>query len=283
MSASRFLRAAGALILAASLGVACSESETEVLRIQRDGTFRFHDHDGFPHYVGHFRARSVQTRQHDASTATGGLSWYEDVLFESGGGQGSSFLASSDSNRVDLDGNYSATGLAIYNDQLYQLTGGSGEVLVYDVATLEQADTLKYSGEAWGVCNKDDEFFVMSNGTSQLTTRSLSTFDFIKSILVTLNGEDLAGLNELECVGDQIWANIADPDNPGRSSTIVAIDSNTGEVEATIDASDIQSENLADTDAMPLNGISVRDDATMWIAGQGWPEIHQIELVPVDV
>ena len=70
----------------------------------------------------------------------------------------------------------------------------------------------------------------MSDGSSQLTIRDPVTFDVQGELRVTRNGFSVRDLNELECVGDYVWANLYLTDK------IVRIDKDTGHVTGELDA-----------------------------------------------
>ena len=53
----------------------------------------------------------------------------------------------------------------------------------------------------------------MSDGSSTLTFRDPSTFDVLRRVRVQNAGEALSSLNELECVGDRVYANVLGDDN----------------------------------------------------------------------
>ena len=90
---------------------------------------------------------------------------------------------------------------------------------------------------------------------------------------VTLNGEPLRSLNELEWVDGEIWANV------WQSDFIARIDPKTGHVVGMINLSGLLAEEdrLRDTDV--LNGIAV-DPSTgaIWVTGKRWPWLFEIAL-----
>ena len=90
---------------------------------------------------------------------------------------------------------------------------------------------------------------------------------------VTLNGEPLGKLNELEWINGKIWANV------WLTDTIVVIDPETGAVthEITVDGLLREEDRDANTDV--LNGIA-QDPETraIWVTGKRWPKIFRIEL-----
>ena len=64
-----------------------------------------------------------------------------------------------------------------------------------------------------------------------MTLRDRDTFAVVDRISVTSKGDPVRGLNELECVGDSVYANVYQTDR------IVRIQKATGKVTAVIDAS----------------------------------------------
>ena len=175
----------------------CSESRNPGPTLGKSGTTQLdHDHDGFPHYVGDFKAKAIEgdSINHNVNSFTQGLEWSDngDLLFESTGLKGESSLIKLDGSqevaRQDLDDRFFGEGLTEYQGQLYQLTLDGETVLVYDSETLEQTASYEYEGAGWGLCSTENHF-VTSSGESQLTLRSLDDFTFVKNIDVTLNGD----------------------------------------------------------------------------------------------
>ena len=109
-----------------------------------------------------------------------------------------------------------------------------------------------------------------------LTFRSPDTFEVLSTIPVTLEGAPLDRLNELECVGGDVYANV------WLTDTIVRIDKQTGQVTAQIDARGLlpPDQRPASTDAV-LNGIAY-DPAndTFLVTGKLWPRLFEVQFVP---
>ena len=99
----------------------------------------------------------------------------------------------------------------------------AGLAFVYDVDTFAPTDTLEYEGEGWGLCY-DGESLFLSDGSGTLQRRDPATFAVLGELRVTRDGFSTRNLNELECVGDDIYANIY------MENRIVRIDKATGEV-----------------------------------------------------
>ena len=91
---------------------------------------------------------------------------------------------------------------------------------------------------------------------------------------VTDQGKPVEGLNELECVGDDVYANIF------TTTDIVRIDATSGHVTARIDASSLP--NNADEDINNvLNGIAhIPGTDEFYLTGKRWPDLYRVRLVP---
>jgi glutaminyl-peptide cyclotransferase len=224
----------------------------------------------------------LSVRPHDTNAFTEGLLWHNGLLYESSGLYGASNIRKVDPTtgqvllRKDDPPQVFGEGLALYGNRLYQLTWKEHIGYIYDVDTFAQVGTFTYDGEGWGLCF-DGQHFVMSNGSAALTTRDAKTFAVVTSTQVTLNGTPVNMLNELECVGDAVYANVWMTDN------ILRIDKATGKVTAVIDASGLltpQERAAAGTDGV-LNGIAYDTvHNTFMITGKLWPKLFEVKFVP---
>ena len=217
---------------------------------------------------------------HDSSAFTQGLLWHDGYLYESTGLWGQSSLRRVDlesgapETTIALDDAYFAEGLERLGDRLIQLTWRAGLAFVYDFDTLERIDTIEYAGEGWGLCY-DGRYLFMSDGTSRLSIRSPETFELVFRGAVTLEGQVIPAqlLNELECVGEYVYANAWNTDY------IFRIDKYTGVVSAVIDASGLltagEREGLASGSV--LNGIAYNSESeTFYITGKNWPKLFEV-------
>jgi glutaminyl-peptide cyclotransferase len=229
--------------------------------------------------VERLTARVVAVHPHDPAAYTQGLLWHEGTVFESTGLYGSSSLRRWELAtgrilaRVDLPGDLFGEGLARVGDRLVQLTWREGRALVWDLRTLGRVSELAYLGEGWGLCF-DGRRLAMSDGSAELIFRAPDTLAETGRVTVTLEGAPLAELNELECVGGEIYANVYGADR------IVRIDPESGRVEALIDASRLLAgEERARAEV--LNGIAFRPETrTFLLTGKLWPKLFEVELDP---
>ncbi len=228
----------------------------------------------------------INTYDHDNQAFTQGLLYHNGFLYESTGRLGQSSLRQVDPltgevlKIVALDDIYFAEGLELVGDQLIQLTWTAGEAFVYDVDTFELIDTYTYEGQGWGLC-LDGDYLYMGDGTSYLSIREADTFDLIFRGLVTFQGNPLnAGLlNELECVGDIIYA------NAWQTQVILMLDKTDGRVIGVIDTTGIltQEEYDALDGSSVLNGIAYNPETeTFFITGKNWNKLFEVRFVPRD-
>lgn len=227
------------------------------------------------------RAVVFARHPHDPTSFTQGLSFSADGrLFESTGGYGTSEVREVDPStggvrrRRPLDAAYFAEGLTVAGDELVQLTWKEGTVFRWNLA-LDPRPGADITGEGWGLATLADGTLVSSDGSDLLTVRDPVTLEPKRSVAVTApDGAPLQQLNELEAVGDRVWANV------WHSDDIVRIDPTTGRVDATVDLSDLVPPGLDDPEAV-LNGIAHRPGDPpdrLWVTGKRWPTMYEIDL-----
>lgn len=227
-----------------------------------------------------FYARVVSTYPHDRQAFTQGLLIADGHLYESTGLYGRSTVRRVDlaTGRVEastaLGPAFFGEGLARVGDRLVQLTWREGTAFVWDINTLQKQREHRYTGEGWGLCF-DGQSLVMSDGSDRLTFRDPDTFAVRRNVVVRAAGEPVTALNELECAGNVVYANV------WREDTIVRIDSQSGNVTAVIDASGLLTPaERAGTDV--LNGIAaIPGTERFLITGKLWPRMFEVEFVPI--
>jgi len=215
---------------------------------------------------------------HDTSAYTQGLLWWDGKLYESTGQYGRSDLRRLDpetgavEQEIDISPAYFGEGLARVDDRLIMLTWKAQRAFVFGLERFDEQRTFRYEGEGWGLCN-DGSRLVMSNGSNRLTFRDLRTFEVLGDVPVTLRGFPLTQINELECVGDAVYANAWNTDY------IFRIDKFTGVVTALVDASALltEAERAALRPGSVLNGIAYNPEAdTFFITGKNWPKLFEV-------
>ena len=229
--------------------------------------------------VEELRVQVIRKYPHATDAFTQGLIWHQGVMYESTGQYGQSSLRKVrlEDGKVlaqrKLESSFFGEGLARVDDRLIQLTWRSGLAFVSDLTNLERRTTLSYSGEGWGLCY-DGTALVMSDGSSMLEFRDPESMELLGEMSVLKNGHPVRKLNELECVGSDIYANV------WQRAEILRIDRKSGHVTATIDASGLLSRVEARR-ADVLNGIAYRPESnTFLLTGKLWPHMFEVELVP---
>jgi glutaminyl-peptide cyclotransferase len=222
------------------------------------------------------RPEVVRTLPHDPQAFTQGLVYRDGRFLESTGLRGRSSLrrvvpeTGAVEHRVELSSDRFGEGLAVVGSELIQLTWQNGVALRYDL-DFGRIGTFDYQGEGWGLCY-DGARLVMSDGSSKLSFRDPKSFAVVGSIEVTHDGAPVRNLNELECVGSLVYANVWQTD------TIVRIEPKSGRVLTSIDASGLLSAPEA-ARADVLNGIAF-DPSTghFFITGKLWPKLFEVRF-----
>jgi glutamine cyclotransferase len=221
----------------------------------------------------------VRMLPHDPEASTQGLELYEGRFYESTGQYGDSKLREVDVEtgevlrEIELSDDYFGEGLARVGNELIQLTWHEGIAFVYDLETFAQVRTHRYEGEGWGLCY-DGEVLFMSNGSSILHRRDPATFEILESYEVTSGGSPVRNLNELECVGDVLYANIF------QSDRILRIDKASGRVLAEFDGSMLEPVGGRPSDVRAvLNGIAYNPaGGTFFVTGKLWPSMFEVRF-----
>jgi glutamine cyclotransferase len=225
------------------------------------------------------RVQVLASLPHDPTMYTEGLEIRDGVLYEASGLVGQSRVRTTTLSspatlrEVPLPAPLFGEGLTVTGPRLWQLTWTNGVAIERDPATLAQRRVVTYRGEGWGLCH-DGHRLVMSDGTDRLTFRDPVTFAPSGQVQVHLDGEPVHRLNELECAGGVIWANVFQTDR------ILRINPGTGAVTGVVDASgllDTQPRSEGDV----LNGIAAIPGTDQFlITGKHWPSLFRVRFVP---
>ena len=230
--------------------------------------------------VTHYDYRVISKARFDRENFTQGLEIHEGRLYVSSGLYGRSMVRVYDFPSLELmqsvpvDPRIFAEGLTIIDDRLVLLSWRERVMLVYQLPDMTLIGQSALPGQGWGATHTGSVLW-FSDGSDRLFSADLAGGGKLASIAVTLNGQPLRNLNELEWVDDEIWANVWQTDE------IARIDPASGRVLGLIDLAGLlpEEDRLRDTDV--LNGIAIDPQSgDIWVTGKRWPWLYQIELVP---
>lgn len=220
----------------------------------------------------------MRTIPHDPTLFTQGLQVVGDEIYESTGQYGASQVqrrpleSTEPTASVPMVADEFGEGLAVTPETLWTLTWKKGIAHDRDPQTLEVRAEVPYEGEGWGLCNDGDRL-VMSDGSDELTFRDPVTFDPTGTLKVTSGGTPVPRINELECAGGEILANVWMTDE------IIRIEPDTGAVTAIYDASALEQPRPSNPDAV-LNGIAALPESdTVLLTGKLWSDLYEVRLV----
>ncbi len=222
----------------------------------------------------------LETLPHDTSAFTQGFEISNGRLFESTGLFDRSSIRELDLATGEIIRNVAvpelfAEGLTIVGDDVIQLTWRAGQAFRYDLDTFQIEETYTYEGEGWGLClaSQGSGNLVMSDGSSQLEFRNPDTFESLGFVDVTFNGSPIENINELECVGDTVWANI------WLTSLIIEIDPATGDVITVLDIDELRPESTRNDSGAVWNGIAFDEASNNFLlTGKNWPTIYRVNI-----
>lgn len=223
--------------------------------------------------------RVVNTYPHDITAFTQGLFFHDGYLYEGTGKRGLSRLS-----KVNLDDGstiqnkalgqrYFGEGIELVGDRIYQLTWQSHMVFVYDKDSFEQVGTHYNATEGWGLAY-DGRQLILSDGSHELQFLDPETFAPSHKVQVTLNGNPIVNLNELEYINGEVWANVWQTDY------ILRIDPATGGVNSIVDLTGLSDMTRLGSAEAVLNGIAWdRETERLFVTGKHWANLFEIELV----
>ncbi len=223
----------------------------------------------------------INTFPHDQKAFTQGLVFENGVLYEGTGLYGRSTLR-----KVELETGsvlqmhqllttFFGEGITIYGDNIIQLTYKENVGFVYNKDTFELLRKFNYPTEGWGITH-NGRHLIMSDGTPTLYFLDPETFEQVGRIKVYDRNIPLWGLNELEYVEGQIYANIW----PTERIAVIAPD--TGRVTGWIDLKGLFTQQDYSRPVDVLNGIAYdKNNGRLFVTGKFWPELFVIKLIPV--
>ncbi len=225
-----------------------------------------------------YEANVVATYPHDPLAYTQGLEFVDGLLLESTGQIGRSSIRLVDPvtgqvEQVTTIDEIFGEGATVVDDEVWQLTWQDETLIVHDLEDLSEIRRQSYDGQGWGLCDAGDRL-IMTDGSSQLIFRDRETFEIEDRVTVSLDGQPIEALNELECVDDVVWANIY------QSETVLQIDPSTGAVLGTADLSALVPDGFVGDGNLVLNGIAYNDESgRFWLTGKEWPVMYELEFI----
>lgn len=206
---------------------------------------------------------------HDGSLLVGTGQWGQSRIYRA------NLADHSIAEHAELADEFFGEGITRSGDIIWQLTWQAGEAIARDPHTLTETNRVRYDGEGWGICARNGELLV-SDGSDTISKRDPVTFAprAGEELRVTAAGTPVGKINELECVGDDVYANIF------LSDEIIRFSAETGEVDAVIDASGLENNGTADPNHV-LNGIAFQESTGhFFVTGKRWPDLYEVEFVP---
>lgn len=223
--------------------------------------------------------RVVESFPHATDSYTQGLIFVDGLVWEGTGQKGESRLlcyplGSEHPRQVaSLPRSEFGEGITLLNGELFFLTWMENTAHVFDPTTGREVRKLRYIGEGWGLTT-DGQRLYLSDGSSTLRQLNPKDFSRERSIAVTLRGEPLEFLNELEWIDGKIWANVYTTDY------IAIIDPQTGVVEGLVNLEGLLPEQERTPQTDVLNGIAYdAEQGRILVTGKNWSRMYEIELI----
>lgn len=172
---------------------------------------------------------------------------------------------------ISLEERYFGEGSVLVGDVVFMLTWKSKKGFIFDAKPFRQRGSFQLHSEGWGLSFWNGAL-IMSNGTHELYCLSPGDFRVMEVIRVLDEQKPVTNLNELEVVGNTLYANI------WQSDSIAIIDLPSGKVRAYLDFSE-WSQRIKRTHpkADVLNGIAY-DGEYFWVTGKNWPRIYKLKI-----
>lgn len=221
------------------------------------------------------KANIIKKYKHDPSAFTQGLVYQNDHFFESTGGWGSSEIRKINKhtgkviNFNKLQSKYFGEGITIYDNKIFQVTWKSNKGFVYDINNFKLLDDFNIYGQGWGLTN-DGQSLILSDGSEKIYYLNPQNFEIEKTISVSVNGNKLIYINELEFIRGEIWANI------WKSNDIITVNPLSGKVTSIFDISKISEQTEIEDVANGIAWDKVNDK--IFITGKNWNFIYLLDI-----
>ena len=221
------------------------------------------------------KANIIKKFKHDPSAFTQGLVYQNGHFFESTGGWGSSEIRKINKhtgkviNFNKMQSKYFGEGITIYDNKIFQVTWKSNKGFVYDINNFKLLDDFNIYGQGWGLTN-DGQSLILSDGSEKIYYLNPKNFEIEKTISVSVNGNKLIYINELEFIRGEIWANI------WKSNDIITVNPLSGIVTSIFDISKISEQTEIEDVANGIAWDKVNDK--IFITGKNWNFIYLLDI-----
>ncbi|SDD48245.1 glutaminyl-peptide cyclotransferase [Niabella drilacis] len=229
----------------------------------------------------------INTYPHDTGSFTQGLVIYKGQLYEGTGGSDyapegrpselmrMNLQTGKAEQHITLDKKYFGEGITILHDTVYQLTWKEKVVFVYTLPDMKKVKEFPINTEGWGITT-DGKELIISDGTSNLYFYDPSDFRLLRTQSVTMDGNFMDSLNELEYIDGFVYA------NRWNYPVIFKIDPASGIIAGQVDVSGIwdrlKKRDPRNAENVP-NGIAYdQDTKKIYITGKNWPELYEVQF-----
>lgn len=166
---------------------------------------------------------------------------------------------------------YFGEGSIAVGEDIFYLTWKSKKAFIYNRKPFRPKGEFRIPTEGWGLTYWQSAL-LMSNGSDELLRIALGAFNVFDVIRVTDGGKPVKMLNELEIVGNTLYANI------WQTALIAVIDLPSGKVLKYLDFTDkARSVYRNNPNIDVLNGIAY-DGKYLWVTGKYWPQVYKIAV-----
>ena len=213
---------------------------------------------------------------HEKSHFTQGIFFDGKEIVETTGQYGESGLyrRTMDGKILDsarLADRYFGEGSIAVGEDIFYLTWKSKKAFIYNRKPFRPKGEFRIPTEGWGLTYWQSAL-LMSNGSDELLRIALGAFNVFDVIRVTDGGKPVKMLNELEVIGNTLYANI------WQTALIAVIELPSGKVLKYLDFTDkARSVYRSNPNIDVLNGIAY-DGKYLWVTGKYWPQVYKIAV-----
>ena len=166
---------------------------------------------------------------------------------------------------------YFGEGSIAVGEDIFYLTWKSKKAFIYNRKPFRPKGEFRIPTEGWGLTYWQSAL-LMSNGSDELLRIALGAFNVFDVIRVTDGGKPVKMLNELEVIGNTLYANI------WQTALIAVIELPSGKVLKYLDFTDkARSVYRSNPNIDVLNGIAY-DGKYLWVTGKYWPQVYKIAV-----